>query len=147
MSSDVELGYHFCYGDFAHRHFKEPEDTTAFVSIANGLAEGVSRPISWLHLPVPRKRTDDKYFAPMRDLRLQPGTELYLGLIHHTDGLDGACERMRAARKVISAFGVATECGAGRRQTETIQELLQLHMDALSHLQPKVQSIVEEHVA
>ena len=46
-------------------------------------------PISSPHLPVPRNRTDEVYFAPLRTLRLHPETELYLGLVHYTDGIEG----------------------------------------------------------
>ena len=35
------------------------------VEIANGISSRVSRPIAWMHLPVPRNRTDDAYFAPL----------------------------------------------------------------------------------
>jgi hypothetical protein len=100
----------------------------------------------WLHLPVPRNRTDEAYFAPVRGLGLQPSTELYLGLIHHTDGLDGARQRIRDANRFVSTFGVATECSLGRRPPETIREVLQLHVDAHSDEQAAVQSIVEECV-
>jgi hypothetical protein len=78
-------------------------------------------------MPVPRDRHDDPYFSPLRDLRLKSGTELYLGLIHLTDGIEGAKRRAAAAKRVVSDFGVATECGFGRRPPETIPELIRLH--------------------
>ena len=37
----------------------------------------------------------------------------YLGLVHRTDGLDGARRRLAAAKKVVTDFGIATECGFG----------------------------------
>jgi hypothetical protein len=78
-------------------------------------------------MPVPRDRHDDPYFSPLSDLRLKSGTELYLGLIHLTDGIEGAKRRAAAAKRVMSDFGVATECGFGRRPPETIPELIRLH--------------------
>jgi ubiquinone/menaquinone biosynthesis C-methylase UbiE len=123
---DVELGYHFCYGEIQHRHV-EPTDAGKLVEVANALTASLSRPLNWIHLPVPRARTDDAYYAPLADLRLRPETELYLGLLHRTDGLDGCAQRMRAARRVVSDFGVATACGWGRRAPSTIPELLELH--------------------
>jgi SAM-dependent methyltransferase len=123
---DVELGYHFCYGDVQYRH-AEPADATRLVEIANALTASLSRPLSWIHLPVPRARTDDAYYAPLAELRLRPETELYLGLVHRTDGLDGSALRMAAARRFASDFGVATACGWGRRPPATIPELLELH--------------------
>jgi hypothetical protein len=72
----MELGYHLCYGDYQHRHWKQPEDMSKLVEVANTLAEAVPRPIQWIHMPVPRDRDDEAYFAPLRDLRLSPETEL-----------------------------------------------------------------------
>ena len=71
----------------------------------------------------PRDRDDDAYFAPLTDLKLHPETQLVLGLVHHTDGIEGTRKRMQAADKVVSGYGIATECGMGRRPPETIQEL------------------------
>lgn len=127
VPADVELGIHLCYGDAGHKHWKEPEDTAKLASLATALSEAVDRPLAWLHLPVPRDRTDLDYFAPLEGMRLQPGTELYLGLVHRTDGLEGARRRIEAASSVVQDFGVATECGLGRRPPDTIPDLLQLH--------------------
>lgn len=123
----VELGYHLCYGDFQHRHFVEPADTGQLTAVANRIAAGLERRLDWIHLPVPRDRTDEAYFAPLADLRLPPETEFYLGLLHATDGIEGARRRVAAARSVVSDFGVATECGLGRREPEQIPGLLDLH--------------------
>ena len=125
----VELGYHLCYGDAGHKHFKEPEDTSKLVAVANAVSAGVTRPINWIHMPVPRDRSDAAYFAPLRDLKLHPETELYLGLIHIHDGAEGAQRRIAAARQVVQNFGVATECGMGRRPPETIPALLRIHTE------------------
>src|SRR5206468_1374123 len=54
VPADVELGYHFCYGDVQHRHFTEPRDAARLVEIANALAASLGRPLTWVHLPVPR---------------------------------------------------------------------------------------------
>ncbi|MBF6090320.1 hypothetical protein [Nocardia cyriacigeorgica] len=123
----VELGYHLCYGDFGHRHFVEPADTSTLVAVANGIASGATRPVEWIHLPVPRNRADAEYFAPLADLRLAPSTTLYLGLVHAGDGFAGGRRRIEAARAVVRHFGIATECGFGRRPVEQIPQLLDLH--------------------
>jgi hypothetical protein len=123
----VELGYHLCYGDSGHRHFKDPEDTAKLVVVASHLARHLRRPLNWIHLPVPRARSDTAYFEPLSSLERRPETELYLGLIHFTDGIEGARRRMDAARRHIRDFGVATECGLGRRPPDTIPALLDLH--------------------
>jgi hypothetical protein len=131
VPDDVELGYHLCYGDAGHRHFKEPADAARLVEIANAVSAGVARPIAWIHLPVPRGRTDEAYFAPLRDLRLHPETELYLGLVHATDGAEGTRRRIATAQRVVENFGVATECGMGRRPPETIPALLRTHAEVV----------------
>jgi hypothetical protein len=129
VPADVPLGYHLCYGDAAHKHFKEPDDMTKLVRVANALGDSLPRPLEWLHMPVPRSRDDEAYFAPLAGLLRRPETELYLGLVHHTDGVEGAQRRMAAASRIVSRFGVATECGWGRRPPETIPDLLQLHAE------------------
>ena len=130
IPAGVELGYHLCYGDFNHRHFIEPKDGGTLVRVANALSRRVSRPIDYIHMPVPRDRSDDAYFTPLRDLALKPDCALYLGLVHFTDGLDGTLKRIAAARKVVGRFGIATECGFGRRPPETVPALLRLHAEA-----------------
>ena len=126
---DVELGYHLCYGDADHKHFVEPEDTTRLVDVANGICAGLKRSLNWISMPVPRNRSDEAYFAPLKNLQLHPETELYLGLVHFTDGVEGTRRRIEAAQRVIADFGVATECGFGRRPSETIPDLLRIHSE------------------
>lgn len=123
----VQLGFHLCYGDFKHKHGVEPKDTANMVTIANGIARGLNRSLNWIHMPVPRDRDDDAYFEPLKDLELAPETELYLGLIHYTDGEEGTRRRMAAADRHRSGYGVATECGLGRRDPATIPDLLKIH--------------------
>jgi hypothetical protein len=129
VPEDIELGYHLCYGDAGHKHFVEPADASKLVEVANAVSVGVKRDINWIHMPVPRNRTDDAYFAPLRRLQLHPETELYLGLVHFTDGVEGTQKRIAAAQQVVADFGVATECGMGRRNPETIPELLRIHSE------------------
>ena len=44
-----------------------------------------------------------------------------------TDGVAGTQSRIAAARSIVTDFGVATECGLGRRPAETISPLLEIH--------------------
>src|SRR5262249_15760164 len=127
VPADVELGYHLCYGDRGHKHFMEPKDTANLVEVANGISERVKRSIQWIHMPVPRNRSAGAYFAPLRNLKLKPETELYLGLVHLTDGLEGTRKRIEAATAVVSDFGIGAQCGMGRRSPSTITEFLKLH--------------------
>jgi len=126
---DIDLLFHFCYGDSNHRHVVEPTDMGDMVDMANALTRAISRPIQLIHMPVPRNRFDDAYFAPLTRLALRPETELCLGLVHYTDGLEGTRRRMATARKYTKNFSIATECGLGRRPPETIPELLRIHAE------------------
>ena len=127
VPADVQMGYHLCYGDFEHKHFMEPRDTGLLVEVANTLSARVQRPINWIHMPVPRNRTDAAYFAPLRQLHLRPETEFYLGLVHFTDGVAGTRARVATAQQVVPEFGIATECGFGRRPPETVIPLMEIH--------------------
>jgi hypothetical protein len=124
----VEMGFHLCYGDSGNKHFKEPADTTLLVKVANAIAAGAPRPVQWVHLPVPKERDDSAYFAPLKGLKLGPETKLYLGLVHDSDGVEGTRRRMAMADRFAKDYGIATECGFGRRPAESIPALLDLHM-------------------
>jgi methionine synthase II (cobalamin-independent) len=134
IPADVELLFHFCYGDANHRHAIEPTDMGDMVEMANRLSRRIARPIQLIHMPVPRDRSDVAYFEPLRGLALRRETELALGLVHYTDGIAGAWRRMDTARRFIADFAVATECGFGRRAPETIPELLRLHVAAADYV-------------
>ncbi|AMB59321.1 hypothetical protein [Microterricola viridarii] len=133
----VELGFHLCYGDVAEKHFVEPADSANLVATASALAAGIERPVNWVHLPVPIERDDAAYFAPLAELALHPETKLFLGLVHHEDGVEGATRRIAAARPVLASaglteFGIGTECGFGRGPAERTAPLLRLHHDIIA---------------
>jgi len=127
------MGCHLCYGDLGHKHLVEPPDLGLVVRMANAAHKAVPRRIDYYHMPVPRTRSDTAYCAPLKDLAIGDA-KLYLGLVHHTDGVEGSLRRLRTARQYISGFGVATECGFGRRPAETIPELLRIHREVAAAL-------------
>ncbi|MCK9795891.1 hypothetical protein M1843_19270 [Isoptericola sp. 4D.3] len=133
VPAGVELGFHLCYGDVAEKHFVEPADTAHVVAMANALVAALPRPVTWVHLPVPIDRDDAAYVAPLAGLAIGEDTELYLGLLHHEDGVEGAWRRLAAAEQVLGgrAVGVATECGFGRGPSERTADLLDLHVAVL----------------
>jgi hypothetical protein len=132
----VELGFHLCYGDAPlgpegmGQHFSQPTDAANLVLVANGISERVSRSIAFIHMPVPIDRDDDAYFAPLDDLHLHAETRLYLGLVHHQDGLEGAQRRIAAAARHVTGFGVATECGMQNKPRDAVPELLRIQREA-----------------
>jgi hypothetical protein len=132
IPAEVPLGYHLCYGDAPSdegewRHWKEPEDTSKLVAVASAVTERAARPLDWFSMPVPLSRDDDAYFEPLTDLCLDARARLYLGLVHHSGGVEGAHRRIDTARRHYDrGFGVATECGMGRKARERIPELLEI---------------------
>jgi hypothetical protein len=130
VPDDVELGLHLCYGDFGAKHFVEPKDAAKMVEFANALAKAIPHKLAYIHMPVPIERNDDAFHAPFRDLKLGEGSELFLGLVHAKDGVEGTRARLAAARRHAPKFGIATECGMARaRSEETVRALLKIHAD------------------
>jgi hypothetical protein len=122
----VELGYHLCYGSPADEHMVQPKDAGLMVVMVDSIVTHLSRPINFFHLPVPKPRTDDAFFAPLENLHLKPGTDLYLGLIHHNDDAGNAA-RLAAARRHARIDGIGTECGMARGDPARLPALLEAH--------------------
>ena len=129
VPATIELGYHLCYGSPADEHMVQPKDAGIMVEIVNGIVGRVTRGIDFFHLPVPKGRTDDAYFAPLEKLKLRPGTALYLGLIHHSDAA-GDKARLAAARRHTRVDGIGTECGMARGDPARLPALLAAHARA-----------------
>jgi len=125
----VELGYHLCYGSPADEHLIMPKDMGILVEIANGLTSRLSRRLDFLHLPVPKDRTDAAYFEPLRSLNVPESAEVMLGLVHFDDA-QGDAARMATASDYLKSFGVATECGWGRTDPARVPGLLESHARA-----------------
>ncbi len=126
----VELGIHLCYGDYDAKHFVEPVDATRMVELANAIAETSSHPLAWVHMPVPISRDDDAFFEPLKDLKLDLGTEVYLGLVHE-DGAEATQRRIATASRHLPRFGIATECGIARQRTkDRVEKLIRIHAES-----------------
>ena len=125
----VELGYHLCYGSPADEHLIMPKDMAILLEISNGITSRLSRRLDFLHLPVPKDRTDAGYFEPLRSLSVPESTEVMLGLIHYDDA-QGDAARINTASDFLESFGVATECGWGRTDPARLNGLLESHVRA-----------------
>jgi hypothetical protein len=129
VPDDVELGIRLCYGEFGATRFA-PKDTAKMVDFANTLVGSIKHELAYLHIPVPADRDDDAFHRPLGDLKLRNGTELFLGLIHPEDGVEGTKARIAAAHRYARDFGVATECGMARvRSEEMVRNLLRIHAE------------------
>ena len=125
VDSDVEMGFHFCYGDIQNAHFVQPEDMRVMVDLANSIVRKVApvHAVRYIHMPVPKERVDEGYFGALGDLKLG-GTKLFLGLVHPRDE-DGTRRRIEVAWGVYGGgFGVGTECGFGRMSPEQTHSVL-----------------------
>ncbi|MCU1529327.1 MAG: hypothetical protein JWP75_3090 [Frondihabitans sp.] len=131
VPAGVQLGYHLCYGDVEESHFVQPTDASHLADVVVGIVEGAQRHVDFIHLPVPIERDDAGFFAPLAAIsdRIPAATDVYLGLIHHQDGAEGARRRIAAASTALPHFGVATECGFGRGPAERTAPLLDLHAE------------------
>ena len=131
---DVELGYHLCYGSPADEHLVMPRDMGVMVVMVNAVRRTLGRRIDFLHMPVPKDRSDAEYFAPLRALTGFADTTLYLGVIHYDDRA-GDRARIKAARGFAATFGVSSECGWGRTAPERVPGLLESHRLALKEME------------
>ena len=127
VSHDVEVGYHLCYGSMNSKHWKEPETLSMCVKVSNVLTNKVSRLINFIHMPVPVDRTDDAYYKPLWELKVNDDTQVILGLVHESQTYEKNIKRMNVARNFLSEFGIATECGLGRCDAHSMPGLMNLH--------------------
>ena len=132
--SNVELGYHLCYGSMNNKHWKEPENLSLCVRVSNILVEKLSRACNFVHMPVPEDRSDEAYFCPLTDLNMNSDTEVFLGLIHDHQTDKENIKKIKTAQKFLLDFGIATECGLGRREKESIPNLFELHNKLSEHI-------------
>jgi hypothetical protein len=133
VPSDVELGFHLCYGSPNDQPLVLLESSAILVDLLNGIDTDIGRSVDFIHVPVP-KHADDAFFAPMKDWRNAKGTHLYLGLLQHDDAV-GDQRRMSAGRRVVRTFGVAAECGFGRTNPANMPVILTAHRRAAALLQ------------
>jgi ubiquinone/menaquinone biosynthesis C-methylase UbiE len=123
IPADVELGFHFCCGDGKDAGRRPPRDMGRLVEIANALSASLDRPLNWIHMPAAGGQPG--FHAPLRELRLNPETELYLGVLPAED----VRPRIDALHELAGDFGVATVCGWGRLAPSLVPELLCAHAE------------------
>ena len=129
VPAGVELGYHLGYGSPSDEHLVQPKDAAVLVEVLEGIAAITRRPIDFFHIPVPRERTDEAFYAPLKTWRRPAATELYLGLLHNNDEA-GDRKRVAVAKKFISDFGLSAERGWGRTEPGRLPGLLKGHRAA-----------------
>lgn len=127
ISPQVKMGYHMCYGNYKQKHWLEPENVDLLVDITNSLWDrfGHVHTIDYVHMPVPKYRTDAAYLEPLSQLQ-DKSTVVVLGLVHGFDleGTKKRCEIAKLASK--KPFGITTECGMTNKTVEYLESVLQI---------------------
>jgi hypothetical protein len=137
VPGEVPVGLHLCYGDYRHRHFREPESLALQVRLVGAVNDAALRPVGWYAFTVPQYQRDPSYFAPLRDLRPRAGTELYFALVpyHPQEQAAGTTEeqvRLIDEHLAPGEWGICTECGMARAEREEIPGLLDRHREILA---------------
>jgi len=129
VPADVPCGIHLCYGCVDNVPVVQFPDLSEMVNLANMIVAKAHRPLNWLHMPGPHGSYDEEYFfAPLSNLKLSPGTELYLGVVDMDEA--GTLQRTAVAKRVVSSFGVGAECGLRFFKPSEIGDLLTIHRKA-----------------
>ena len=131
LPDDVELGIHFCYGSPVDSPLVEQHDMGVAVDFCNQIAANLTHSLDFAHMPVSVPDADADFFRPLQALTVSAETQIYLGILHpKVPGGDMA--RIQKAQRFLPSFGVATECGWGRKSATTVDELLQVHLSAVA---------------
>jgi len=126
VPAPIELGYHLCYGSPQDEHLVQPKDAGTMAEIIQGIVDELRRPVQFIHLPVPKPRTDPAFFEPLGRLSLPAETELLFGLVHLDDDA-GNRARLGAARAFAKVDGISSECGWGRGDPARVRRILDAH--------------------
>lgn len=124
----VELGFHLCYGSPGDQPLLKLNDAGTLTEMMNGIGGAVKRRLDFIHIPVP-KDAGDAFFAPLANWRRRPETKLFLGLLAYDDA-EGDKRRIATAKRVVSEFGVAAECGFGRTDPRRVPAIIAGHRAA-----------------
>lgn len=123
VAAGVQLGYHLCYGDVHGKHLIEPRDLGSAVRLLTGLDQALARRLDFVQMPVPRDRTDDAFFAPLKSISEGSRVELVLGGWHPDRAVTARI--LAAAGKTGVPFALSSECGLGRHAKEETESFLE----------------------
>ena len=111
------------------------------MGLANDITKRLTRPISWVHMPVPKERRDASYYKPLNQLDIGSG-RLYLGLVHPFDE-EGTRQRILIAQSMFpQQFGIATEYGMGRTSKKEVDSILQTMREVSTEILSLYRSLV-----
>jgi hypothetical protein len=125
IPDEVLLGFHWCYGTWGGWPMTDMQDLALCVALSNDTVPRAGRRVDYVHMPV-TVDPGPEFFAPLADLDIGD-MRVYLGLVHHEDGIDGCRRRMEMAGAVLDDFGVGAVCGYGREDPAQVTDVLELH--------------------
>ncbi|MBH0776806.1 hypothetical protein [Nocardia bovistercoris] len=121
--SGTRFGVHLCLGSMNNRSRAIPRDARPLVDLANSVVRQwpSGRPLEYLHGPLAAgavpPATDARFYAPLRELDLPPGTRFIAGCVHETPSWTAQLDTLRMIEDALGrpVDGVASACGLGRR--------------------------------
>jgi hypothetical protein len=125
IPDEALLGFHWCYGTWGGWPMAAMEDLELCVRMSNEAKRRIGRRLDYVHMPVVRQ-PGEAFFAPLDDLDVGD-TKVFLGIVHHTDGIEDFRRRRDLARKHLPSFGIGSVCGYGRVEPEKLPEILRVH--------------------
>lgn len=128
----VRLGFHWCYGTWGGWPMKDMADMGLCVRMTREALDRIDRRVDYVHMPAVKHPQGD-FFAPLAELA-GADVDVYLGIIHHTDGVAGFRERMEMARRFLPRFGIGSVCGYGRLDPAELPHVLAVHRDCAAEL-------------
>jgi len=132
IPDETLLGFHWCYGTWGGWPMTAMDDLDLCVRMSNEAKRRLGRRLDYVHMPVVRE-PDEAFFAPLANLDVGD-TKVFLGLVHHTDGIDDFRRRRDLARTYLPSFGIGSVCGYGRVEPELLPEILRIHAEDAEEL-------------
>jgi hypothetical protein len=124
VPEDVVMGLHWCYGTWGGWPMTDMPNLQLCVDLSNNVVPRAGRHVDYVHMPVTLSPPAG-FFDPLRELEIGD-TKVYLGLIHHEDGIEGCRRRIEQAREALPSFGVAAVCGYGREDPADLGGVFEL---------------------
>ena len=132
IPDEALFGYHWCYGTWGGWPMVALDDLSLCVRMSNEAARRTGRRLDYVHMPVVKRPTAE-FFAPLADLDIGD-TKVFLGMVHHTDGIDEFRQRRDLARRYLPEFGIAGVCGYGRVDPNELDQVLAVHAACAAEL-------------
>lgn len=127
VPDDVVLGLHWCYGTWGGWPMNAMTDMRLCTDLTLEVIDATTRGIDYVHMPVAEDARAG-FFDALSDLA-SSRCKVYLGMIHHSDGIEGFRKRWELARRQLPDAGVAGVCGFGRLEGSVVALTLALHRE------------------